>query len=55
LIVLERFPVPVLAISDDGAINFANSAFAEMVGRTVDQMVASTFQDVTERLWIDEL
>jgi len=26
-----------------------------MVGRTVDQMVASTFQDVTERLWIDEL
>jgi len=26
-----------------------------MVGRTVDQMEASTFLDVTERLWIDEL
>jgi len=26
-----------------------------MVGRTVDQMVASTFQDLTELLWIDEL
>jgi len=26
-----------------------------MVGRTVDQMDASTFLDVTERLWIDEL
>ena len=47
--------MPVLAISDDGAINFANSAFAEMVGRTVDQMVASTFQDLTELLWVDEL
>jgi len=26
-----------------------------MVGRTVDQMVASTFQDLTELLWVDEL
>jgi len=26
-----------------------------MVGRTVDQMVASTFRDLTELLWIDEL
>ena len=43
LVVLERFPVPVLAVADDGAILFANSAFANMVGRTVDEVMASTF------------
>jgi PAS domain-containing protein len=39
LVVLERFPVPVLAVADDGAILFANSAFATMVGRTVDEVM----------------
>ncbi len=33
LVVLERIPVPVLAIAKDGALVFANSAFSEMVGR----------------------
>jgi len=32
LVVLERFPVPVLAIAEDGAILFANAAFGEMPG-----------------------
>jgi nitrogen-specific signal transduction histidine kinase len=31
MVVLERFPVPVLAIAEDGAILFANKAFAEML------------------------
>lgn len=111
LVVLERFPVPVLAIAEDGAILFANSAFAEMVGyaaevvntmkfaeifhslpagesavsvvrahadfvvelvhrdgsivrarmsksallRGDDPVALATFQDLTERLWVDEL
>lgn len=46
LVVLERFPVPVLAVADDGAILFANSAFAAMVGRTVDEVMPLTFADL---------
>jgi PAS domain-containing protein len=33
LVVLERIPVPVLAIGHDGSILFTNNAFGEMVGR----------------------
>jgi PAS domain S-box-containing protein len=46
LVVLERFPVPVLAVDHGGEIVFANSAFAEMVGRTVADVTALTFADV---------
>ena len=111
LVVLERFPVPVLAIAEDGAILFANAAFADMLGyapdaikslnvwqifhtlpadesavsvvrahadlivelvhndqsivrarmsksallRGDDPVALATFQDLTERLWVDEL
>jgi PAS domain-containing protein len=75
-VVLERFPVPVLAIAEDGAILFASKAFAEMLGypadtvttfavsanlphsallRGDDPVALATFQDLTERLWVDEL
>jgi PAS domain-containing protein len=92
LVVLERIPVP--AVDADGAILFANRAFAAMVDRSVDAILAltstdvfhveqpngesavsvvrarmsrstlvrdgdpvalATFQDLTERLWTDEL
>jgi PAS domain S-box-containing protein len=46
LVVLERFPVPVLAVDADGTILFANSAFAAMVGRSVAAVTALTFADV---------
>jgi PAS domain S-box-containing protein len=46
LVVLERFPVPVLAIAADGAILFANTAFAEMVGRSAEELATASFQDV---------
>jgi PAS domain-containing protein len=93
LVVLERFPVPVLAIAEDGSILFANAAFGEMLGypadvvkalkfphaelivellhrdgsivrarmsksallRGNDPVALATFQDLTERLWADEL
>jgi len=111
LVVLERLPVPVVAIAEDGTILFANAAFAEMLGYTAvavkslkfrqifhtmpadesavsavrahadlivelmhqdssivrarmsksallrgdDPVALATFQDLTERLWVDEL
>jgi PAS domain-containing protein len=42
LVVLERFPVPVLATAEDGAILFANSAFADMLGYTAEQVLAAS-------------
>ncbi len=38
MVVLERLPIPVLAIGPDGAILFANTAFAAMLGHSDDTM-----------------
>ncbi|MFZ0230529.1 MAG: PAS domain-containing protein [Mycobacterium sp.] len=46
LVVLERIPVPVLAIADDGALVFANSAFSEMVGRAPEDVRSLTFNEI---------
>ena len=46
LVLLERIPVPTLAVLRDGTIVFANSAFAEMVGRESDEVVSLRFHDV---------
>jgi PAS domain S-box-containing protein len=46
LVVLERFPVPVLAIAEDGTILFANKAFAEMLGHSAEEVTALKFQQV---------
>jgi PAS domain S-box-containing protein len=54
LVVLERFPVPVLAIAEDGTIIFANGAFGEMVGRDVDEVTASTFRQLFHTMPADE-
>jgi PAS domain S-box-containing protein len=45
-VVLERIPVPTLAIARDGTILFANTAFAEMVGYQQDGLAGSAFQEV---------
>lgn len=50
LVVLERFPVPVLAIAEDGVILFANSAFAEMVGHSTDSITALNFAEIFHAL-----
>jgi PAS domain S-box-containing protein len=54
LVVLERFPVPVLAIAADGAILFANTAFAEMVGHRGEQVLTMRFQDIFQTAPEDE-
>jgi PAS domain S-box-containing protein len=46
LVVLERIPVPVLAIANDGALVFANSAFSEMVGREPADVVSLKFDEI---------
>ncbi len=48
LVVLERIPVPTLAVARDGTILFANTAFAEMVGYQQDGLAGSAFQEVFE-------
>jgi PAS domain S-box-containing protein len=45
-VVLERIPVPVLAIGQDGGIIFTNTAFAEMVGCDPDEVLALRFDQI---------
>jgi PAS domain S-box-containing protein len=54
LVVLERFPVPVLAIAEDGTILFANAAFAEMLGHTPDAVKELKFRQIFHTLPPDE-
>jgi PAS domain S-box-containing protein len=46
LVLLERIPVPTLAVLQDGTIVFANTAFAHMVGRDAAEVVALRFHDI---------
>jgi PAS domain S-box-containing protein len=46
LVVLERIPVPVLAIAKDGTVVFANTAFSEMVGRAPEEVQALNFDQI---------
>jgi PAS domain S-box-containing protein len=46
LVVLERIPVPVLAIAKDGTVLFANTAFSDMVGRAPNEVLSLKFDDI---------
>jgi PAS domain S-box-containing protein len=46
LVVLERVPIPALAVGNDGSILFTNSAFAEMVGRTPEEVLSLRFHEI---------
>ena len=46
VVVLERIPVPTLAIARDGIILFANTAFAEMVGYQQDSLAGLAFPEI---------
>jgi PAS domain S-box-containing protein len=54
VVVLERLPVPVLAITEDGAILFANTAFADMVGYTADAVKELEFRQIFHTMPADE-
>jgi PAS domain S-box-containing protein len=46
VVVLERIPVPTLAMARDGIILFANTAFAEMVGHPQDRLAGLAFPEI---------
>ncbi len=46
VVVLERIPVPTLAMARDGIILFANTAFAEMVGHRQDSLAGLAFAEI---------
>lgn len=46
LVVLERIPVPVLAIADDGSILFANTAFSDMLGCEPGEATTLRFEQI---------
>jgi PAS domain S-box-containing protein len=54
LVVLERIPVPVLAIGPDDSILFANSAFAAMLGLAPEALASMNLRDVLHTLQPDE-
>jgi PAS domain S-box-containing protein len=54
LVVLQRIPVPVLAIAEDGTILFANKAFAEMLGYTAEAVKALKFRQIFHTMPADE-
>ncbi|MCW2511460.1 MAG: putative two-component sensor histidine kinase protein [Mycobacterium sp.] len=46
--VLGRLPVPVVAVTRDGTIVFANVAFAEMLGHDETAVLSLSFKDIFE-------
>lgn len=54
LVVLERFPIPVLAVGNTGIILFANGAFAEMIGESAERVCATPFHDIFHTLPVDD-
>jgi PAS domain-containing protein len=46
VVVLERIPVPTLAMARDGIILFANTAFAEMVDYRQDGLAGLAFAEI---------
>jgi PAS domain S-box-containing protein len=54
LVVLERLPVPVLAVAQDGSILFANTAFGEMIGSSTVDVLSMKFHQVFNSASADE-
>jgi PAS domain S-box-containing protein len=46
VVVLERLPIPTLAVARDGIILYANTAFAEMVGHEQDKLAGLAFPQI---------
>jgi PAS domain S-box-containing protein len=46
VVVLDRIPVPTLAVAQDGTILLANTAFAEMVGYGQESLAGMAFPQI---------
>lgn len=44
--VLAQYPVPAIAVADDGAVLFANAAFAEELGCSRHAVTSITYDDI---------
>jgi PAS domain S-box-containing protein len=52
---LERIPVPAIALADDGAVLFANAAFAEILGCSRDAVTSMSYEQIFYALPTDEI
>jgi hypothetical protein len=52
--VLEQCPVPVIAVADDGAVLFANTAFAHLLGYSCEAPTSISYEDICSALPADE-
>lgn len=50
LLVLEQHPVPAIALADDGAVLFANTAFAAILGCSRDTVTSMSYEDIFSAL-----
>lgn len=51
---LVPHPIPVIAVSDEGAVLFANNAFAEVLGCSRDAVTSISYDDICSALPADE-
>ena len=52
--VLDQFPVPAIALADDGAVVFANKAFANALGCSCDAVTSMSYAAICSALPTDE-
>ncbi len=52
--VLTQHPVPVIAVADDGAIVFANTAFANVLNCSCGAVTSMSYEDICSVLPPDE-
>jgi nitrogen-specific signal transduction histidine kinase len=52
--VLTQHPVPVIAVADNGAIVFANTAFAEVLSCSRNAVTSMSYEDICSFLPPDE-
>ncbi len=45
-VLLDRIPVPALAVGEDGGVLFVNSSFADMLGQTVETLRSLTVREI---------
>jgi PAS domain S-box-containing protein len=53
-LLLDRLPVPVLAMARDGTIVFVNAAFAEMMGHQSDSLAGLAFPEIFHTMPAEE-
>lgn len=54
LVVLQRLPVPALAVDRTGSILFANNGFCDMLGYPADELMSMMYDDIFDSLPSDD-